>query len=181
MIYYSLITAKPPGRVQKSDDRYFSNRTLHFQDGRQQQEQSKKNKRLSMNLYTRSDVLKTLARRRSRANTNSAIFLQSSGAGSSVKTRKISTPDMLNKHQMLRRKSIESSEQLRLFRASITTRSKTNNINMNVGDMTEEDVSHHTQHPVNRVRKVSNILRKISIGSKVINRRSLLQSNVRVY
>ena len=203
--FFIVCTAKPSERVPMRDERYFSNRSLHSRDEKVHREEvNKHNKRLSMNLNTRTDVLRTIAKRRSRANTNSAIFLRSPAAGSggggtgaAVKTRKFSTPDMLNKHQMLRRKSVESSEQLRLFRASLTPRSnKTNNNSCaNVADVEEvveeeeeeeekgddgEKEEQNTHHPMNRIRKVSNIFRKISIGSKVINRRSLIQNNVKI-
>eukprot|EP00111_Clytia_hemisphaerica_P004453 TCONS_00012734-protein len=87
--------------------------------------------------------------------------------GEQVKTRRISTPELVNRRQMLRQKSMESLEQLKTFKGAIASRQQIDNSILSVNsNLDESRASTTAPNNVRPTKTITNFLRKISINSK---------------
>ena len=86
--------------------------------------------------------------------------------GEQVKTRRISTPELVNRRQMLRQKSMESLEQLKTFKGAIASRQQINESIISVNSNIDDSRTSATHNNARSPKTITNFLRKISINSK---------------
>ena len=84
-----------------------------------------------------------------------------------VKSRRISTPDLINRRHLLRQKSVESLEQLRTLRENIHLRNvRTDSLLQSTAVASNDDLRNtQTINTSRPTRKLSNFFRKISLST----------------
>ena len=82
------------------------------------------------------------------------------------KTRRISTPDLINRRHLLRQKSLESLEQLRTLRESIHMRNeRTDSLSQSPPAALNDDLKTTPINNIRPARKLSNFFRKMSLNT----------------